>query len=630
MEKRGEGIEWFHVDTQKLRYTFQRKFEEPSRVPPEGEDSNHCFSPRFPSSGVRQNSANFANSPIFISYSVFGSGFPILRERETGYIRDHLRTLTLPVMNLYSPLRPIGILAMAASMMLSACEAPASTDMAEAVLIPLPVSLQPTASSLTLNKDFTIFLSEESETLRGVGDYLSEFLAPATGYSLEVTADPARRGKSVIDLQLTEDSELGTEGYELTITGESVVILGNTPESIFRGVQTLRQLLPAKIEQRSQQRGPWVLPGGTIRDYPLYSYRGVMLDVARHFFGVEDVKRFIDFVAAYKMNVLHLHLSDDQGWRIEIESWPNLTLNGGSTEVGGGKGGFYTKAQYREIVQYAADRFITIIPEIDVPGHTNAALASYPELNCDGVAPALYTGTEVGFSSLCTSKELTYQFLDDVIGELADMTPGPYIHIGGDESHATDAADYLPFVNRVQKIVQSHGKSMIGWDETAQADLSEGSVVQLWNNAEFAKLAVQKGAKLIMSPATKVYLDMQYDSTSRIGLHWAAYIEVKDAYRWDPATIIPGIDKDYILGIEAALWTETVTNMEDIEYLVFPRLPGCAEVAWSPSEARDWEEYKERLARHGERMRMMGIRYYESPLIPWSGTNSSTPSLSTR
>jgi hexosaminidase len=342
-----------------------------------------------------------------------------------------------------------------------------------------------------------------------------------------------------------------------------------------------------------------------------------MLDVSRHFFGVEDVKKFIDYLAFYKMNVLHLHLSDDQGWRIEIKSWPNLTTHGGSTQVGGGKGGYYTQDQYAEIVAYAGDQYITIVPEIDMPGHTNAALASYAELNCNGKATELYTGTRVGFSTFCTNKEITYRFINDVVRELAEMTPGPYIHIGGDESHATKIEDYIPFVNRVQDIVTEHGKQVIGWDEIALSTLKPNSVAQHWANISNAEKAVAQGAKVLMSPAVKAYLDMQYDSTTPLGLHWAAYIEVDDAYIWDPGSLVPGLNKESIIGVEAPLWSETLTNLDEIEYMVFPRLPGIAEIGWTPVSMRSWDEYKTRLAKHNKCFDAMGINYYQSKKVPW-------------
>lgn len=241
-----------------------------------------------------------------------------------------------------------------------------------------------------------------------------------------------------------------------------------------------------------------------------------MLDVSRHFFPVQTVKRCLDLMAYYKMNHLHLHLTDDQGWRIAINAWPNLAAYGGRTEVGGGPGGYYTQAEYADLVAYTQSRYITLVPEIDLPGHTNAALASYAQLNCDEAAPSLYTGTEVGFSSLCIDKDLTYTFVDDVIGELAALTPGPYLHIGGDEASATPKADYIRFIERAQAIVQAHGKFVVGWDEIAQADLLPTSAIQIWHEDQAAALA-QRGLKVILSPAQRAYLDMKYDADTPSG-----------------------------------------------------------------------------------------------------------------
>ncbi len=504
---------------------------------------------------------------------------------------------------------------------------PTPADLSKVSFIPQPVSVTATGSSFELSDKTDIYVQGESEELQQIGQYLADKLNPSTGLGMEVKSTTQAPKAGNIYLTLSESDTLGEEGYELTVTEDLVTLTAHRPAGLFRGIQTIRQALPAKVESSDKQEAAWIIATGTILDYPAYVHRGSMLDVSRHFFGVEDVKRFIELIAAYKMNVLHLHLSDDQGWRIEIKSWPNLTAHGGSTQVGGGKGGFYTQEQYADLVKYAQARYITIIPEIDMPGHTNAALASYPELNCNGKAPKLYTGTEVGFSTLCVNKEITYKFIDDVVRELVALTPGPYFHVGGDESHATKKADYLLFVNKVKDIVKSHGKRMVGWDETAQANLDAQDVVQLWANADFAKLAVSKGAKLIMSPANKAYLDMQYDSTTRLGLHWAAYIELDSAYIWDPATLVPGITKENILGVEAPLWTETIVIMDDIEYMVFPRLPGYAEIGWSPPTNRNWEEYKVRLGKQKERFEAMGVDYYPSKLVEWMEVEKDTVEL---
>ena len=355
---------------------------------------------------------------------------------------------------------------------LSTCTAPTPVDMAQKSLIPLPVSVKAATGSFKLKRKSVIYVSGASDELLKTGNYLAEILNSSTGFQIQVKSTEREPATGNIWLVLKPgDAQLGEEGYELGISPKRIQLIANQPAGIFYGIQTLRQLFPAKVERDSLQPGPWLVPAGTIHDYPEYSYRGAMLDVARHFFKPDDVKQYIDLLAFFKLNTLHMHLSDDQGWRIEIKSWPRLAAYGGSTEVGGGKGGYYTKDEYKDIVQYAQERFITIIPEIDMPGHTNAALASYPELNCNGKAPDLYTGTEVGFSTLCTDKEITYKFIDDVIGELVELTPGIYFHIGGDESHSTPMKDYIPFVNRVQKIVLAHGKQIIGWDEVANAKL---------------------------------------------------------------------------------------------------------------------------------------------------------------
>lgn len=484
-------------------------------------------------------------------------------------------------------------------------------------LIPKPTYVAQGDGAFSLTPATTIYVQADNEELLDIGRYLAERLRPATGYGLAVGAAEGKQLNGHIHLTLSNsDLELGDEGYELTITPELVVLSAHQPAGLFRGVQTMRQLLPPSIEAATVQDGRWELPAGTIRDYPRFPWRGAMLDVSRHFFGVDDIKRFIDWIAYYKLNRLHLHLTDDQGWRIMIESWPKLAEHGGSTAAGGGSGGYYTQADYAEIVAYAQSRYIMVIPEIDMPGHTNAAQASYAELNCDGVAKPLYTGVDVGASALCVEKEITFTFIDDVIREMAAITPGPYIHIGGDEAFKVKTADYIHFIERVQAIVQSYGKQMIGWEEIAQARLLPTTIVQHWHN-ELARTAAEQGVKVIVSPGSRTYLDMQYDESTPIGQHWAGYVEVDAAYSWDPVTQINGVGEVDIVGVEAPLWTETIETKDDVALMIFPRLPGIAEIGWSAVGGRDWNEYRHRLAAHGPRMTAMGINFYPSPLIPW-------------
>jgi hexosaminidase len=505
-------------------------------------------------------------------------------------------------------------------------ETSAEAKLAFGRVIPKPVSANATGKSFMLTGKTTIVADSSSE-LGAIADYLAENLKTVTGLSLNTGS--GTEGNTIILSLNGGTSSLGNEGYEMQIDEQQIKITANKPAGIFYAVQTLRQIIADKDDK--SERDKWQIATGKITDYPEYAWRGSMLDVARHFIQVEDVKRYIDLISYYKINILHLHLSDDQGWRIEIKSWPNLTAVGSLSQVGGGKGGFYTQEQYKDIIAYAQSRFITIVPEIDMPGHTNAALVSYrnellsgPSMNLAAgetprpIAGNPHTGIEVGFSTLSLKKEETFKFVNDVIREISEITPGPYFHIGGDEAAVTKKPDYIAFINRFKEIVKANGKIMVGWEESAQGNLDSTAIVQYWHSAEYAKMAVDKGAKIIFSPSKKVYLDMQYDSTSRIGLNWAAYIEVDSSYQWDPAKLVPGIGRDKIMGVEAPLWTETVVTMDDIEYLVFPRLPGVAEIGWTPSSARNWDDYKGRLANHAKMWKAMGIDYYRSPKIQWA------------
>lgn len=451
-----------------------------------------------------------------------------------------------------------------------------------------------------------------------VAEYLAELLRPSTGYPLPVSEGRAAQGD--IALRLTDNTGLPPEGYQLQVDGGTTTLRAETPAGLFRGVQTLRQLLPASIEEDTVQPGPWTVPGGQIVDRPRFEHRAAMLDVARHFFDVDQVKRYIDQVALYKINYLHLHLSDDQGWRLAIRSWPRLATYGGSTEVGGGPGGYYTQQDYAELVEYAESRHITIVPEIDTPGHTNAALASYAQLNCDGVAPPLYTGIEVGFSSLCVGKDVTYKFLDDVIREVAALTPGPYLHIGGDEADATSEEDYRTFLTTVLPLITKYGKTPLGWHDYVKGEPQPPAVLQFWGTTRSAPevaAAAARGNKVLLSPANKSYLDMKYDENTELGLDWAGYTEVRDAYSWDPGNYLDGVGEDAVIGVEAPLFSETLEKSQHIERMAFPRLPAIAELGWSARSSHDWNRFRQRLAAQAPRWEALGMDYYRSPQVPW-------------
>jgi len=485
-------------------------------------------------------------------------------------------------------------------------------------LVPAPAIVEPGADEgFTIGAGTVVAASSADPAVQRAARQLSEWIRRSTGITVAVTAAPADAQASAIELVVDAQRATGAEGYELTIAPRRVTLAASTPAGLFYAIETLRQLLPYWAEYEAvafRQPQAATLPSVRIRDSPRFEWRGAMLDVARHFFSVDEVKRFIDLEALHKMNRLHLHLADDQGWRIQIRKWPDLTIKGGLTEVGGTPGGFYTQAQFAEIVSYAAERFVTVVPEIDMPGHTNAALASYAELNCGGQAPPPFTGIDVGFSALCVDKEITYRFLDDMIGEIAGMAPGRYFHMGGDEVRKLTGAQYRAFVERVQTIVQAHGKEMIGWDEVAGVSLASSSIVQHWRpNAPAAALA--RAPRLILSPGNRTYLDMKYDGDTRLGLDWAGRIPVKTSYDWDPAALVPGARA--ILGVEAPLWSETAASMRDVEFLAMPRLAAIAEVGWSPQDARDWEGFRARLGAQAPRWTALGINFYRAPEIPW-------------
>lgn len=489
-------------------------------------------------------------------------------------------------------------------------------------LVPLPETVEwPAGDGFLLTGATTISVPSGNERAAWIGRYLSELVGLAAGDAPPAVNAGSAASTGVIQLRLASPAVPGSEAYELTVSSERIVVAAGDPAGLFYGVQTLRQLMPGWIDHeavRADENRPIRIPAARIVDRPRFASRGAMLDVARHFFSVDEVERYIDLAALYKFNRLHLHLSDDQGWRIEIKSWPNLAMKGGMTEVGGGPGGYYTQAQYAELAAYAADRFVTIVPEIDMPGHTNAALASYGELNCDGVARPPYTGVEVGFSAFCVEKDLTYKFIDDVVREIAAVTPGPCFHIGGDEVKTLTPPQYIAFIERVQKIVQAHGKQMIGWDEIAPAALLPTTLVQHWRPDGASTTAVEKGAKVIISVASRAYLDMKYDEATAIGQDWAARIAVRDAYDWDPATVAAGVPAAAIIGVEAPIWTETLATIADVEFMAFPRLAAIAEVAWTPQASRRWDDFARRLGAQAPRWAALGVNFYRAPEIPWS------------
>ncbi|WP_240045925.1 beta-N-acetylhexosaminidase [Streptomyces sp. L-9-10] len=511
----------------------------------------------------------------------------------------------------------------------------------------------------TIGAETPIIVKSSDPDSREVGRYLGRLLRPATGYDLKVEAG-RRDHRPAITLDRGGPKSLGEEGYTLTSRAEGVRLTARGAEGLFRGIQTLRQLLPAAVESPTVQRARWTVAPVHITDKPRYGYRSTMLDVARRFYPVADVKRYIDQAAAYKMNTLHLHLTDDQGWRIAIDALPNLTKAGASTQSGfTGGSWFYTKAQYQEIVAYAKSRFITVVPEIDGPGHTSAAQASVPDINCDDKTIPPYSGFDVKISVVCLRDPQhianVSKFLTTVMTEVAALTPGPYIHVGGDEVPARPAEEYKAYVQAATSAVQAQGKKVIGWHDLSAGTIPAGSLMQYWGDEDaretigtaeehkdilLARKGVAQNASFIMSPADRSYLDMKYDSSTPYGLRWAGYVPVKNAYDWDPTTVTakpdgtsPVVPANQIAGVEAALWADRAyTGSNELptstsqfvepsvytDFMAFPRLPAVAEIGWSPKSTHDWTRFSSRLAAQGPRWKAAGIGFYAAPDVPWA------------
>jgi hexosaminidase len=499
-------------------------------------------------------------------------------------------------------------------------------------LVPLPVSITPAGSTFTLDatSGAAIYVDTGAVGEAAVATYLRSKLAPSTGYPLAVTPVDSPPASGIYLTTSASDPNLGDEGYLLTVTPTLVTLSAPTRAGLFRGVQTLRQMLPPAIERSTLQPGPWAIPTGTIRDYPRYPWRGAMLDVARHFFTVDAVERYMDEMAYFKLNVLHLHLSDDQGWRVQIKGWENLTgdapTTGSYSEVGNATcaGCFYTQAQYAALVAYARDRYITLVPEFDGPGHVNAVLHAYGSLTCKGKALPAYTGTSSPGTSFCTSKPSTYlPFLTDVITQISALTEGTYFHMGGDEAVSIPLAEFVAYEQQVKLIVESsanaHGEHMhlIGWEEIAQGAVSTTSAAQHWKTTEgFAAAAVQQGARVLMSPADHCYLDQKYDKKSPGGALWAGFVDTQAAYSWDPASIVPGVTGSSVLGVEAPLFTEHVPDQKTLDEMTYPRLAGHAEIGWSAaSGSAAWPDYARRIGSFGSRFQAQGIQYYADPNV---------------
>ena len=535
-------------------------------------------------------------------------------------------------------------------------------------VVPKPVSMTVGTGDFTVTRQ-THLVAKPGSAARDVAADLADYLRPATGYPLPVVSGPGRDAD--IRLRLGDVGELspsqGAEGYVLDVGPDGVLLTAETAHGLFNGVQTIRQLLPAWIESATAVRGPWTIPAVHIVDYPRYDYRGFMLDIARHFQTPETVMRLIDEVSAYKVNTLHLHVSDDQGFRIVIDGFPNLTAIGSQGSVGtDGRtmdpGGFWTQQDYQDVVAYAAAHFMTVMPEVDSPGHNNAIIMSeygdtanplldgHPQdINCSRNNPPQwnYTGA-VGYSAMCPESRNSLTIYDAIISQLSAMSTSPYYHLGGDEVPATTLSQdrYAAFMNAEMPLVNAQGKTVMGWAELAGAGTNPpaGSVAQYWNTASgtssgtvTAHEAVAKGMKIVMSPANHAYLDQKYlagrngNVPPTIGLSWACSrgCDVDQFYNWDPGTYVTGVTDEDVIGVEGATWGETTRNISEIQYLVFPRVIALAEVGWTPQAGRTYADFLPRLAAQGPRLTLAGTNFYPTPMVSWRLDLAASPDLST-
>ncbi|MFD7863017.1 beta-N-acetylhexosaminidase [Streptomyces sp. NPDC059783] len=493
-------------------------------------------------------------------------------------------------------------------------------------VVPQPAEVRTTAGvAFDLEPDDAVYATAGSKEATDAAAFLTGLLRKPTGYALPVRSLASGARPEGIVLALGGANKVTKpEGYELEVTSHAVTIRADDRAGLFNGVETLRQLLPVKVDRAQRMPGPWRVQGGVISDAPRYGYRGAMLDVARHHLPAPDVKGYIDAIARYKINYLHLHLVDDQGWRIEIKSWPELAKIGGSSGTGGMLGGYYTQEQYSDLVAYAWARGVTVVPEIEGPSHMHSALASYAKLTCDGKPLEPYTDwVNSPLGKLCIDNPTTYEFLDDVIGEIAALTPGPYIHIGGDEAHERPQAEMDLYLQKVAKLVEKHGKKVFGWQEAAGSLDPKTSVTELWAagiNDEQLVEAAKGGGKFIMAPASNAYLDMKYNESLPeypVGNSWAGTSTVEDSYDWKPEEQVAGLGESTIAGVEAPLWSETVFGINQLENLAFPRLLSIAEIGWAKASSHNWDAFKVRLAAQGPRLREARVNYYPSPEVPW-------------
>ncbi|MBL7972167.1 MAG: family 20 glycosylhydrolase [Prolixibacteraceae bacterium] len=511
-------------------------------------------------------------------------------------------------------------------------------------LIPQPVERKDLPGTFSFTSKTKVIIPSENPEIRETAEIFAGQLASLTGNKLLITSDKAKRS---IELRLNnaDNSRLGKEGYSIRVSTLNVIISANSPAGLFYGAQTFLQLVPP-VKNSSV-----TIPCTEITDYPRFGWRGLMLDVSRHFFTKDEVKRFIDQMVKYKYNVFHWHLTDDNGWRVEIKAYPKLTSVGAWSVARTGRygsvyfipeesgelatyGGFYTQNVIREIVEYAAARFVTIVPEVDVPAHSRAAIAAYPEISCSGKPTTVSAGTSngIGENVFCVGNEDNFKMLDVIFGELASLFPGEYIHIGGDEANREfwkgcpkcrqrmkeENLKNLPelqsyFTQRVSKILQSKGKKLIGWDEILEGGLAPDATVMSWRGMEGAIAAAKAGHHSVMTPTQFCYLDY-LQGEKNIERVSFGYLRAKRVYEFEP--VPEGVEAGYILGGQGNVWTEFIPNYRRVEYMTWPRALILAEVLWSPKGKRNWDEFVSRMEDHFLRFDQAEVNYSTSIYDP--------------
>ncbi len=504
---------------------------------------------------------------------------------------------------------------------------------AEIQIIPQPLELQTLPGTYTLSASTQIFYDASIAGLDGYVLRFAEKLRVVTGLPLPTA--PLTAGAATTDIIVFDSAgvspEWGDEGYQLQVTSAGVHMIAQAPPGFFYAAQTLYQLLPVEVESKSAHPDMvWSLPGVLITDSPRFRWRGMHLDVCRHFFSVDFVKKYIDMLAMYKMNVFHWHLTDDQGWRIEIKKYPLLTDVGawrkGTLGDGIPHGGFYTQAEIREVVAYAAERAITIVPEIEMPGHSTAAIAAYPWLSCTGAAIPVQTNWGIFGDVFCPGKETTFTFLEDVLSEVMELFPSPFIHVGGDEcpkdrwrAHDlcqkrmqeeglnSEAELQSYFTRRIEAFLRAHGRRLIGWDEILEGGIAPNAAVMSWRGFEGGVAAARSGHEVVMSPTSHCYFDYyqaQQGEPKAIG----GYVPIEQVYSLEPVpSALTPDESRFILGAQANLWTEYIATERHAEYMLFPRLCALSEVAWTQVSLRDYEDFDRRMEGHFKRLQAADI-----------------------